>query len=78
MGISWLISLEDVVFPLPIDEASFDSEGKPSKFYFNLESSGALKPENIVLHGLAFLKKKLSDLQMQLSHECQADPLTIN
>ncbi|CAG0885775.1 unnamed protein product [Darwinula stevensoni] len=32
-------------------EAPFDSEGKPSKFYFNLESSGALKPENIVLHG---------------------------
>jgi DNA-directed RNA polymerase II subunit RPB3 len=50
-------------------EADYIRDGKPSKFYMNVESSGALKPANIVLFGLAALKKKLSDLQVQLSHE---------
>uniref|UniRef100_H2XZ54 DNA-directed RNA polymerase II subunit RPB3 n=1 Tax=Ciona intestinalis TaxID=7719 RepID=H2XZ54_CIOIN len=44
-------------------EISFDPHGKPNKFFFNVESTGALRPENIVLNGLAVLKKKLSDLQ---------------
>jgi DNA-directed RNA polymerase II subunit RPB3 len=38
---------------------------------------GSLRPENIVLMGVAQLKKKLSDLQTQLSHELQSDALTI-
>ncbi|KAH7954203.1 hypothetical protein HPB49_016433 [Dermacentor silvarum] len=59
-------------------EAEFQSEGKPNKFFFNVESSGALKPETIVLTGLSVLKKKLSDLQTQLSHELPCDSLTIN
>lgn len=59
-------------------EAEFNAEGKPNKFYFNVESSGALKPETIVLTGLSILKKKLSDLQTQLSHELPVDSLTIN
>lgn len=59
-------------------EADFIGEGKPNKFYFNVESSGALKPETIVLSGLNVLKKKLSDLQTQLSHEQACDSLTIN
>uniref|UniRef100_A0A1E1X5C6 DNA-directed RNA polymerase II subunit RPB3 n=1 Tax=Amblyomma aureolatum TaxID=187763 RepID=A0A1E1X5C6_9ACAR len=59
-------------------EAEFLSDGKPNKFYFNVESSGALKPETIVLTGLSVLKKKLSDLQTQLSHELPCDSLTIN
>jgi len=50
-------------------EADYVRDGKPSKFWFNVESSGALKPANIVLFGLQALKKKLSDLQTQLSHE---------
>lgn len=59
-------------------EADFIVEGKPNKFYFNVESSGALKPETIVLSGLNVLKKKLSDLQTQLSHEVPCDSLAIN
>ncbi len=43
-----------------------------------VESAGALRPENIVLMGVNVLKKKLSDLQTQLSHELQNDALTIN
>jgi len=49
-------------------EADYIRDGKPNKFYVNVEASGALKPANIVLFGLQGLKKKLSDLQTQLSH----------
>ncbi|XP_070574383.1 DNA-directed RNA polymerase II subunit RPB3-like [Ptychodera flava] len=59
-------------------QAKFDSMGKPNKFFLNVESCGALRPENIVLTGLSILKKKLSDLQTQHSHEMQSDVLTIN
>jgi len=59
-------------------QAPYDYTGKPNKFYFTVESSGSLKPENIVLMGTAILKKKLSDLQTNLSHELQNDALTIH
>jgi len=42
-----------------------------------VESCGSLKPENIVMMGVASLKKKLSDLQTQLTLELQNDALTI-
>lgn len=58
-------------------EAPFDLAGRANKFYYNVESCGSLKPETIVLTGLSVLKKKLSDLQTQLSHEIQSDVLTI-
>ncbi|KAK3086620.1 hypothetical protein FSP39_021094 [Pinctada imbricata] len=58
-------------------EAPFDAMGKPGKFFFNVESCGSLKPETIVFSGLSVLKKKLSDLQTQLSHEIQQDVLAI-
>lgn len=54
------------------DEAKYNCEAKPNKFFFNVESSGALKPENIVLMGVQVLKNKLSNLQLQLSHETNA------
>lgn len=50
----------------------------PLRFYYNVESCGSLRPETIVLSALSGLKKKLSDLQTQLSHEIQSDVLTIN
>jgi len=52
-------------------QAPYDFAGKPSKFFFVVESCGSLRPDNIVLMGTAILKKKLSDLQTQLSHELQ-------
>lgn len=58
-------------------EAPFDVLGKPNKYFFNVESVGSLKPENIVMTGLSVMKKKLSDLQTQLSLEIQSDVLTI-
>lgn len=59
-------------------QADVDVSGKPSKFYYNVEATGSLRPENVVLNGLAVLKKKLSDLQTQHSHELQQDGLTIS
>lgn len=58
-------------------EAPYSVEAKPNKFYYNVESSGALKPENIVIMGVQILKNKLSNLQTQLSHESQSDALAV-
>lgn len=49
-------------------EADYIRDGKPSKFYFNVESSGALKPHNIVLSGLQVLRRKLEDLTICLTN----------
>ncbi|KAK3603881.1 hypothetical protein CHS0354_042887 [Potamilus streckersoni] len=59
-------------------QAPYDPTGKPNKYFINVESCGSLKPETIVFTALAVLKKKLSDLQTQLSHEIQSDVLTIS
>ncbi|KAK1335922.1 hypothetical protein QTO34_003721 [Cnephaeus nilssonii] len=56
----------------------YNPNGKPERFYYNVESCGSLRPETIVLSALSGLKKKLSDLQTQLSHEILSDVLTIN
>lgn len=56
-----------------VHEAPYDPTGKPNKFYINVESCGSLRPDNIVTSALAVFKKKLSDLQMQLSHEIQSE-----
>jgi len=59
-------------------EAPFNATAVPRTFYFNVESCGSLKPENIVMTSLTVFKKKLSDLQTQLSQEIQSDVLTIH
>ncbi len=49
--------------------------------FYSLKTSDAtvpLKPENIVMMGVAVLKKKLADLQTNLSQELQNDALQIN
>lgn len=59
------------------DEAPFNWELKPNKFYYNVEAAGQLRPENIVIMGVGMLKEKLSNLQTLLSHELQNDALAI-
>lgn len=59
------------------DQAPFDPTGFPNKFFFNIESCGSLKPENILFSALSGLKNKLSNLQTQLSHEIQSDVLAV-
>lgn len=50
----------------PFQEAEFIPEGKPSRFYMVVESSGALKADNIVKLGFEALIKKLYFLNSQL------------
>ena len=64
-------------FILVLIQAPYDPDGKPNKYYYNVESCGSLRPENIVLMGIAGLKKKLSDLLTMLSQEVQNDALAI-
>lgn len=58
-------------------QADFELGGKPKRFYFNVESCGSLKPENILYSCLSILKKKLSDLQTNLQQEIREE-LAIN
>lgn len=58
-------------------EAPFDLYGKPEKFWFNIESIGSIRPENIVLTGLQVLKKKLTDLQNHYNNEIAKEALYI-
>jgi len=74
----WLKSEYTEIEDEDIHQAEYDYQSKPNKFFFNVETCGSLKPENIVLMGVQILKKKLSDLQTQLQHELQNDALTIN
>jgi len=78
MAVSWSVSFVfTLVTACIVDQAPFDPTGKPRKFFFNVESCGSLRPENIVMSALSVMKKKLSDLQTQLSQEIQTDELTI-
>lgn len=58
-------------------QGTFDHIAVPDKYFYNVESCGSLRPETIIMSGLAVLKKKLSDLQTQHSHEVAADVLAI-
>jgi len=50
-------------------EAPYQPLSKSNKFWICVESTGALKAENIVLSGINVLRKKLIDIQTQLQTE---------
>lgn len=47
----------------------FDAKAEPEKFYFTVESSGALKPEEILLSAISVLQGKLGSIQLHLEAE---------
>lgn len=53
--------------PEPAPGEKFDYNAKPNKFYFTVEGTGALNPEEIVLYGLRTLQAKLSAIQLVLN-----------
>ena len=59
-------------------QMGFDLSARPDKYFFDVESVGSLRPENIVLSGIKVLKGKLADLQAQLRAEQSAAALAIN
>lgn len=77
-GLELLCGCSLVLHILPEQVVTFSLLTCNLRFYYNVESCGSLRPETIVLSALSGLKKKLSDLQTQLSHEIQSDVLTIN
>ncbi|CUT99766.1 DNA directed RNA polymerase II subunit RPB3 [Echinococcus multilocularis] len=58
---------------LPADseqsQAPYNPFGKPSKFYFTIESCGSLKAKNIIFSALRVLKEKLTTLHENLPPE---------
>ncbi|OQV13847.1 DNA-directed RNA polymerase II subunit RPB3 [Hypsibius exemplaris] len=68
---------------LPRDEhqAPFNSMGVADRFFFSVETNGALSPENIILSGLAELKRKLTFAQselMSVQNDVQNEALVIH
>lgn len=47
----------------------FDATGEPDKFYFTVETSGAIKPEEILLSAISVLQGKLGSVQLHLEAE---------
>ncbi|XP_055335200.1 DNA-directed RNA polymerase II subunit RPB3-like [Paramacrobiotus metropolitanus] len=58
-------------------QAPFNPKGIADRFYFTVESTGALAPENIILSGIRVLKEKLINVQSALMTEVQNEALTI-
>ena len=47
-------------------QADYDPLGEPNSFYFNVESTGALPPEDIVTSSVNVLTTKLQELKYHL------------
>ncbi|KAI8905976.1 DNA-directed RNA polymerase [Gorgonomyces haynaldii] len=63
----WKVSENGQEEPEPADGDQFDYEAKPTKFYFTVESTGALEAKEIVLTGFKMLVAKLTLIQLQLT-----------
>ncbi|KAJ3273764.1 45 kDa subunit of RNA polymerase II [Terramyces sp. JEL0728] len=56
----WPVSKNGELEEEPAEDDPFDYLAKPNKFYFNVETTGALKPQEAVIAGLKVLQKKLA------------------
>ena len=52
----------------PVND-KWDPKAQPDKFYFNVETTGSLPPEQVVLSALNVLCSKLSNLALQLDQQ---------
>jgi uncharacterized protein YprB with RNaseH-like and TPR domain len=55
--------------------------GVADRFYFSLETTGTLAPENIILSGIRVLKDKLTTVQtalMDVQNDVQNEALVIH
>ncbi|CDK25071.1 unnamed protein product [Kuraishia capsulata CBS 1993] len=50
----------------PVPDAKFDYAAKPDKFYFNVETVGSLKPNEVVNKGIIELQNKIANIVMEL------------
>lgn len=50
----------------PPQEGSYDYNAKPDTFYMNVETTGQLKPNEVVERGIAILQKKLAEIVLAL------------
>jgi DNA-directed RNA polymerase II subunit RPB3 len=50
---------------------TFDATAEPDRFYFTVESSGSLRPEEILLSAVGVLQGKLGTLQLHLEQEAR-------
>ncbi|KAI8914956.1 DNA-directed RNA polymerase [Powellomyces hirtus] len=62
----WPKSEKALEEPEPKDDEPFDYKAKPDRFYFTVESTGALPPTVIVVQGLEVLQRKLAEVHNSL------------
>ncbi|KAJ3312202.1 45 kDa subunit of RNA polymerase II [Boothiomyces sp. JEL0838] len=56
----WPVSKNGELEEEPAEDEPFDYLAKPNKFYYNVETTGALKPQEAIIAGLKVLQKKLA------------------
>ncbi|KIY73033.1 RBP11-like subunits of RNA polymerase [Cylindrobasidium torrendii FP15055 ss-10] len=69
----WPISDNRLEEEEPRDDDAFDYLAKPNKFYFEVETDGSLGPQEVVMKGIAELKKKLENLVLGLKAPAELD-----
>ncbi len=50
----------------PQEGEEFDFKAKPAKYYFNVETTGQLKPNEVIERGISILQKKLAEIVLAL------------
>lgn len=63
---------ETNAYPSKENPFPFDPKGMPNKFYFDVETVGSLRPEEILLQAITILQSKLGALQLALEQDHQS------
>ncbi len=65
---------ETNAFPDATNGLPFDPSAEPTVFYFDVEGTGALRPEAILLQAITVLQAKLGAVQLALEQDTSAAP----